>query len=115
MNARLLPAVGLLACLSILSVATPASLAEAADQKEDVLYRTVKWQAKHIHDAAKADKIAVTLKKLGCQLKRAEHDGHIDLSYHCPKWKKLSLKTHAEAHQWEKWLKEYGFQTQHQH
>lgn len=115
MIARLLSGFAFVACVTILSVAMPAGTADAANQKEDVLYRAVKWQAKHIHDEKKADTIGKTLKKLGCELQTSEHNGHIDLKYRCPKWKKLSLKTHAEAHQWEKWLKEYGFETQHHH
>ena len=89
--------------------------ASAANQREDVLYRLETWKAKHIHGADKAETIAKTLTKLGCEVQRNDHDGHYDVKYRCPKWKKLSLKTHEEAHKWESWLKEYGFQTQHHH
>ena len=108
--------VGCLALVSGMVVASGLNQpAAAANAREDVLYRLEKWQTKHLHDAAKAETIAATLTKLGCEVQRGEHDGHIDLKYRCPQWKKLSLKTHDEAHKWEKGLKEYGFQTQHQH
>ncbi|MEM6690827.1 MAG: hypothetical protein AAF664_15445 [Planctomycetota bacterium] len=82
---------------------------------EVVRYRSEKWQAKHIHDTAKAKTIAATLKKLGCEVKEEQHNGHLDVKYRCPKWKDLELKTHDEAHQWEKWFKDYGFETDHKH
>lgn len=115
MIARLLSGIAMVACVAALGVTLPGSVADAANQKEEVLYRATKWQAKHIHDAKKAETIGKTLKQLGCELQTSAHNGHIDVKYRCPKWKKLSLKTHGEAHKWEKWLKEYGFETQHKH
>ena len=82
---------------------------------ETVRYRAKEWQAKHIHDTKKAEKIADTLKSLGCEVEKNDHNGHLDVRYRCPDWKDLELKTHKEAHQWEDWLKEYGFETQHEH
>ncbi|TWT52784.1 hypothetical protein Pla22_04110 [Rubripirellula amarantea] len=85
----------------------------AAD--EIVRYRAEKWQAKHIHDDAKAKTISETLSKLGCEVKKAAHNGHVDVKYRCPEWRQMELDTHEEAHKWEKWFKEYGFQTEHKH
>ena len=82
---------------------------------EIVRYQLTEWKAKHIHDTKSADTISKTLKKLGCELKQEQHNGHIDVKYRCPKWKELKLDTHAEAHKWEKWLKEYNFTTEHKH
>ena len=98
----------------VLAVAlmTVPSLA-AAD--EIVRYRLQDWKAKHIHDAKKAETIAGTLKKLRCEVKRNQHDGHEDVRYRCPKWHELKLKTHDDAHKWEKWFKEYEFETEHKH
>jgi len=89
--------------------------AQSSEAAEIVRYQLSDWKTKHIHDSKKAETIASTLKKLGCELKKHEHNGHIDVRYRCPKWRQLDLKTHAEAHQWETWLKEYGFQTEHKH
>ncbi|WP_168566935.1 amidohydrolase [Crateriforma spongiae] len=86
-----------------------------ATAAEIVRYRCVEWKAKHIHEKKKADTIAETLKKLKCEVKRHAHGDHEDVQYRCPKWQALNLKTHDEAHKWEKWLKEYGFQTEHKH
>ncbi len=87
----------------------------SASAAEIVRYRLPTWKAKHIHDSKKADIIADTLGKLKCELERKEHDGHIDVRYRCPQWRQLELKTHEEAHKWEKWLKDYEFETEHKH
>ncbi|TWT83892.1 hypothetical protein CA13_53660 [Planctomycetes bacterium CA13] len=86
-----------------------------ASADEVVRYQLTEWKAKHIHDEKKADTISKTLKKLGCELEKHQHDGHIDVKYRCPKWHELKLETHDEAHKWEAWLKEYGFKTEHKH
>ncbi len=92
-----------------------AAVSASANAAEIVRYRLPDWKAKHIHDAKKADTISETLKKLGCELKREQHNGHIDVKYKCPEWKQLELGTHEEASKWETWLKEYEFQTEHKH
>lgn len=83
--------------------------------EETVRYQLTDWKAKHIHDAKKADTIVTTLKKLGCEVKKHSHAGHIDVTYRCPKWRQLSLDSHADAHKWENWLKEFNFKTEHKH
>ena len=83
--------------------------------KEGVRYRCEKWKAKHLHDSKKADTIAETLTKLQCEVKRVPHGDHEDLRYRCEEWKTLELKSHDEAIKWETWLREYGFEAQHQH
>jgi hypothetical protein len=89
-----------------------ASLASAG---EVVHYQLKSWKAKHIHDAKKAQTITSTLKKLGCEVQQAKHDGHTDVKYRCPKQRDLPVKSHKEAVKWEKWFKEYGFKVYHTH
>ncbi len=98
----------------VLAVAL-AAVPSIAASDEIVRYQLTDWKAKHIHDTKKADTIAKTLKKLGCELKKEQHNGHIDVKYRCPKWHELKLNSHDEAHKWEAWLKEYNFKTQHKH
>jgi hypothetical protein len=100
----------LLSFLAILLFSTVS-----ASAAEIVRYRLPDWKAKHLHDAAKADKIADTLKKLGCEVTKADHNGHIDVKYRCPEWRQLSLDSHEEATKWEAWFKEFRFQTEHKH
>lgn len=86
-----------------------------ASADEIVRYQLTNWKAKHVHDVKKAEVIAKTLKQLGCEVKKEQHNGHLDIKYRCPKWRQLDLDSHAEAHKWEKWLKEYHFKTEHKH
>ena len=83
--------------------------------EEIVRYRLPEWKRKHLNDASKATKISDTLTKLGCEVQKAAHNGHIDVKYRCPEWKQLDLDSHEEAHKWEAWLKEFNFQTEHKH
>jgi hypothetical protein len=91
------------------------SIPALAMADEVVRYQLADWKAKHIHDEKKAESIVITLKKLGCEVKKHSHDGHIDVMYRCPKWRQLELDSHDEAHKWESWLKEFEFQTEHKH
>lgn len=88
---------------------------QQAGAEEIVRYQLTDWKRKHIHDLAKAEKIADSLKKLGCEVEKAEHNGHIDIRYRCPQWRQIKPKTHDEAARWEKWFKEFGFQVEHVH
>jgi len=83
--------------------------------EELVRYQLPTWKAKHVHDAGKAETIVKTLTKLGCDVKKSQHSGHVDVQYRCPQWRQLRLDSHEEAHQWEKWLREFSFQTIHKH
>ena len=92
-----------------------ASAIAQTPQKEVVEYRLAKWKTIHFDDAKAAKVHYDAVKKLGCEAKQADHDGHIDVTYRCPEWKKMSLKTHSDAHKWEDWLKKSGFETKHVH
>lgn len=86
----------------------------SAAAKEIVEYRLAGWKTAHA-EGTKADKLVKTLKMLRCEVKVGNHGGHSDVKYRCEKWQKLALKNHKAAHQWESWLKNYGFQTKHKH
>ncbi len=92
---------------------TSASL-EAA-QREVVHYRLVASKTMHLDDEEEAKAIYQILKRLGCECEHADHGNHYDLHYRCPQWKSIELKSHAEAHRWEDWLKLVGFETRHEH
>lgn len=82
--------------------------------RELVQYQLDQWKTTHA-DGKHADQLVSTLKKLRCEVKVHSHGEHTDVNYRCEKWQTLSLKSHSEAHQWENWLKKYGFQTKHVH
>lgn len=114
MNMRITQS-GILPALAFcLITATSLNAAKAAD-KEIVEYRLSDWKTFEFEDKAKATAHADAIKKLGGEVRQEDHDGHIDVTYRCPQWKKISLKTHADAHEWEKWLKASGFETKHSH
>ena len=89
--------------------------ADQAAAAEVVHYQCKEWKAKHINDEENAEQIASTLKKLGCELKQAQHNGHSDVKYRCEKQRDLPVKSHADAVKWEKWFKEYVFKVYHTH
>ncbi len=105
----------LIAFAALLITASAISAPATANADEIVRYQLKDWKAKHIHDVKKADAIATTLKKLGCELQKHQHNGHIDVKYRCPKWRELKLNSHEDAHKWEMWLKEFQFRTEHKH
>ena len=86
-----------------------------ADQLERVEYRLTEWKSLHFDKAEQAKQYYQTFKSIGCEAKQDSHGNHIDVAFRCPKWKSLSLKSHAEAHKWEAFLKKAGFETKHQH
>lgn len=101
------------ACLAVVITASVSS-ANAAG-REVVSFRAVAWNAAHFDDAKSAQLHHDTLRQIGCEAKQHKHGGHYDVSYRCPKWRSIALKSHAEAHQWERWLKSAGFETAHEH
>jgi hypothetical protein len=105
----------LTAALVLTAVFTLGTQATTASADEVVHYQLKEWKAKHIHDAKKADTIYKTLKKLGCEVKKASHGDHLDVKYRCVKERHLPVKSHQDAIKWEKWFKEYGFKVYHTH
>lgn len=83
--------------------------------KETVAFQLAQWKTMHFDDAAKAKQHTDMVKKLGCEVKQGQHDGHIDLSYRCTEWKSMTVATHALAEQWTGWLKGSGFDVSHAH
>jgi hypothetical protein len=86
-----------------------------AAENHAVDFRLVHWKSVHLHDASEATKIEKTLRELGCETARDQHGDHIDVSYRCPQWRRMTAKSHDEAHRWQDWLKAKGFETRHGH
>jgi acetylornithine deacetylase/succinyl-diaminopimelate desuccinylase-like protein len=97
------------------AIASPLVSINSVSADEIVRYRLEDWKRKHIHDLAKADRIADTLKKLGCEVEKADHNGHVDVKYRCPQWRQIKLNNHDEVDRWQRWFREYYFQTEHKH
>lgn len=88
--------------------ASSAGDTKAPAQKR-ISFRTVKAVSGHFNTDKEVSEMEKTLKQLGCETKRSQHNGHIDLSYECKFWKTLNLKDQAEADKWNKWLSSKGF------
>ena len=86
-----------------------------AVEREIVSFRLQQWKSAHFDDAATAQANFETFTRIGCEAEQHQHGGHFDVRYRSPKWRNISLTSHAEAHQWEGWLKKLGFETTHQH
>ncbi len=97
--------------LLVFGIAFPLATASETLADTVVRYRLTDWKRKHLHDSAKAEKITDVLKKLGCEVEKADHNGHIDVKYRCPQWRQISLESAEEATRWQRWFKEYQFQT----
>lgn len=80
---------------------------------ESIAFRLADWKEMHFDDAAKADAHVAAVKRLGCEVKKAGHDGHIDVVYRCTDWTKVEVKSHQLAEQWQTWLMNSGFDTHH--
>lgn len=98
-----------------LFVAASTTATATAAEAEQIEFRLKAWKTMEFDDAAKAKAHVETVTKIGCEVKQEKHGGHVDVTYRCPDWKKVAVQNHTEAHTWEKWLKDSGFETKHAH
>lgn len=82
---------------------------------ESIAFRLADWKEMHFDDGAKADAHVAAVKRLGCEVKKDGHDGHIDVVYRCINWKTVEVASHELAEQWQLWLVNAGFDTHHGH
>lgn len=101
--------------LLTLAILAVASASTSAAEQFSVDYRTTSWKTLHFGDAKIADQCQADMVSLGCEIRKELHGDHHDVSYQCAQWRRKVVTTHAEAHQWENWLKTNGFETRHSH
>lgn len=102
--------------MAVVSASVAATqLAAVAAGGEQVEYRLTAWKTMHFEDSQKGATHLKVVQDLGCEAKQESHAGHIDVSYRCQNWMKMTVASHEAAHQWEKWLKAAGFETKHTH
>ena len=96
--------------LAAQEVARAAATADSAKAQKFILgFRMLDWNTKHMHDAAAASQHADTLRKLGCEVKTAQHNGHLDVQCRTVYWKSLALGSQEQVLQWKAWLELAGF------
>ena len=87
----------------------------ANTQKATVKFRLAQPKTVHLHDLDAARKIVTTLKLIGCEVSSHDHNGHKDVTFSSPNWITIELPSDENAHVWQKWLNESGFETHHEH
>lgn len=115
-NARFLPAllIAAVVCFSGEQTAQGQTPAGQAAPKVYVAFRMEKWTSRHL-SASDATEHEQLLKKLGCEVKTAQHDGHMDVTARTIFWKVLEVDSHDKAHGWVTWFQKSGFETIHGH
>jgi len=101
-------------------VSYPAGKAEVSKSKEKdpseiVQFRAAKQVAMHIHNETSAKEAVAIFKALGCQVERSTHNDHFDVKIQCPQWREIAMPDHKSASAWEKYLKDAGLETKHEH
>lgn len=94
---------------------TSDSPASASGPREIVVYRAANWSTQHTSTAGEAEQVQALAKALGCEVRKADHGGHTDVSMRCPEWKQARFASYQAAHDLEQWLKQSGFETRHIH
>ena len=87
----------------------------ANTQKATVKFRMPAAKTVHLHDMVQANQIINTLELIGCEVKTNQHGDHMDATFSCSEWVTIEVPTDSNAHAWQKWLDESGFETQHSH
>ena len=106
-------AIWLMGCCFVAQLPAAPSTAKNSAAKHRISFRTVQPVSGHFETDQKAAATEKTLKDLGCETKRAQHDGHVDLTYECKFWRSLILKDAAEVGKWDAWLTKNGFAVVH--
>jgi hypothetical protein len=106
--------VATLAVIAALRINTKA-FGQEPHAESTIAYRLPENKTLHFDDLQKASEHLEAVKKLGCEVTPAGHDGHNDVTYRCPKWKSLTLANDELVHQWEEWFEAAGFETLHGH
>ena len=85
--------------------------ATASPESRTVGFRMPQWQTRHLHDAAAANELAAAMERIGCEVSKHDHNGHIDIRYRCVSWKTITVESGDYAVQWSNWLSGHGLET----
>lgn len=108
MNSQSRPFLSIVLC-ALLVGPLLAATGESDKSLKRISFRTQKPTTAHLKTEKEIKETTELLKKIGCELKTNQHDGHVDVSYECRYWKTITLKTPAEVAQWDAWLTSKGF------
>ena len=80
-----------------------------------IQYRQNEWLSQHFDNDRQAEGFMAICKGLGCEVRKEDHSGHIDVMFRCGSARNLVCIDHDEAHSLQAWLEKKGFQTEHAH
>ncbi len=101
-------------CMTAGMLLTTVSKAVGQEKSKQLLaFRMKEYKTVHSHDTAQAESLKKTLTALKCDVSLDNHGGHIDVKWRTVVWKLLALDSNEQVEQWEKWLKDNGFETLH--
>jgi len=90
------------------------SHSHGAQAHEGVAYRMGDWRTIRVPDADVGEFVAIA-KALGCEVRQESREGVSDVSIRCVGWNHAEFASHADAVNWERWLKTTGFEARHEH
>lgn len=77
---------------------------------ESVQFRLTEFKAVHGDGSAEQQQFVDTLKKVGCDVRVTDHNGHSDIRFRAPTWCTIRVADEAAANQWREWLTSQGFE-----
>lgn len=77
----------------------------------DVRFILSEPRVAHLQCGRCADTLESTLKRLGVDTKRTEHQSHTDVRYECRQWRVAVVDARSNADDWRRWLRDKGFAT----
>ena len=89
--------------------------ADGHTHPEVLAYRLTGTKELHYDSTAQAEQQLKIFRRLGCEAQLESHAGHADVVLRSPQWRRITVKGHAAASKWEKWLATAGFDTWHGH
>jgi hypothetical protein len=78
---------------------------------EGIDFRLADWKTIHGDGSPAQTQFIDTLKKLGCDVRIVEHEGHSDIRFRAPIWCVIRVADQAAANQWMEWFKAQGFES----
>jgi hypothetical protein len=77
---------------------------------EGIEFRLADWKTIHGDGSPEQTQFIDTLRKMGCDVRVVEHNGHSDVRFRAPIWCVIRVADQAAANQWMDWFKAQSFE-----
>lgn len=74
-----------------------------------VQFKLADYKSVHGDGSPEQSQFVDTLKKIGCDVRELEHNGHSDIRYRAPTWCTIRVADASAANDWLEWLTSQGF------